>query len=166
MRKLRYGAGAAALCLAAAAAAEEPAVVIPIQRLTADMALKAAQATVTACRKLGFNVTVTIVDRGGHEQVVLRDTLAVPLTVTIAKQKAYAAMNFNTATSELENRFSSPFSPGKVDGVILSAGGIPINAGGTIIGGVGVSGAPSGKADEDCARAGLDAINTELEMAL
>ncbi len=147
-------------------AAEEAPVTIPIQRLSLDMAAKAAMATIQACRQKGMNITVALVDRGGRQQVVLRDTLAMPLTIDVAQQKAYAAMNFNTPTSLLENRFTSPFSPGKIEGIILSAGGLPIAAGGTIIGGIGVSGAPSGKTDEECASAGLEAITTELEMSL
>ncbi len=147
-------------------AADDPPVTIPIYRLSLDMALKAAQATIEACRQKGMNVTVALVDRGGRDQVVLRDTLAMPLTLDVARQKAYAAMNFNTPTSQLETRFTSPFSPGKVDGIVLSAGAVPIAAGGTIIGGIGVSGAPSGKTDEECANAGLAAISAELEMSM
>ncbi len=147
-------------------AAEEAPVTVPIQRLSLDMAAKAAMAAIEACRQKGMNITVALVDRGGRQQVVMRDTLAMPLTVDVAQQKAYAAMNFNTPTSQLESRFTSPFSPGKVDGIILSAGGVPIAAGGTIIGGIGVSGAPSGKTDEECASAGLEAITADLEMSL
>lgn len=151
---------------ALSSAAEEIPVTVPIQRLSLDMAAKAAMATIQACRQKGMNITVAVVDRGGRQQVLLRDTLAMPLTVDLAQQKAYAAMNFNTPTSQLEDRFTSPFSPGKIEGIILSAGGLPIAAGGTIIGGIGVSGAPSGKTDEECASAGLDAITTDLEMSL
>jgi uncharacterized protein GlcG (DUF336 family) len=46
----------------------------------------------------------------------------------------------------------------------VSAGGVPINIGGTIMGGVGVSGAPSGEIDEKCAVAGIDAVRADLEM--
>ncbi len=150
----------------AAWSADDPPVTIAIQRLSLDMAVKAAQATVEACREKGMNITVAVVDRGGRDQVVLRDTLAMPLTVDVARQKAYAAMNFNVPTSQLENRFTAPFSPGKVEGIVLSAGAVPIEAGGTIIGGIGVSGAPSGKTDEECASAGLAAISTDLEMSI
>ena len=146
-------------------AEEEPAT-LPVQRLTMGLAVKAAQATIAACRKEGLNVAVTIIDRGGHSQVVMRDTMAMPITVPISKQKAYAALNFNSPTSELESRFTSPFSPPKLDGLITSAGGLPITAGSSILGGIGVSGAPSGETDEACAKAGLDAINTDLEMAM
>lgn len=146
------------------AGAEEPPMV-PIKRLSLDFATRAAVATVEACREKGMSVAVAIVDRGGRLQVLLRDTLAMPLTNTIAEQKAYAALNFNVPTSEMEDRFTSPFSPGKVQGIILSAGGLPISAGGSIVGGIGVSGAPSGEVDEECAQAGIDEIIDDLEMA-
>ena len=145
--------------------AEEP-LLLPIQRLAMHMAVKAAQASIVACRKEGLSVAVTIIDRGGHTQVTLRDTLAMPITVPISKQKAYAALNFNAATSELESRFKTPFGPAKLDGMIIGAGGLPITAGSTILGAIGVSGAPSGKTDEACAAAGLKAITDDLEMAM
>ena len=155
-----------ALALAAPAAAqEEEAVFLPIKRLSMDMALKLAQAAIAACRKEGMNVAVTVVDRGGHPQVVLRDTLAMDLTLTISRQKAYSAMSFNRPLSQLQGRFKGAYQVPKIDGIVMSAGGLPINAGGAIVGGVGVSGAPSGEIDEKCAKAGLDAIQVEMEMA-
>jgi len=87
------------------------------------------------------------------------------LTLNISRQKAYTAMSFNTPTSALGGRFTEPFSIGKVKGLVMSAGGLPINVGGNIFGGIGVSGAPSGVTDEKCAQAGLDAIVDDLEMA-
>ena len=51
----------------------------------------------------------------------------------------------------------------KIDGLIIAAGGLPITGGGSIIGGIGVSGAPSGVQDEKCAQAGIDAVKFELE---
>ncbi len=145
--------------------AEEQPVTIDIKRISLDMAFTAAKATIDACRKEGVQIAVTIIDRGGHPQVVLRDVLAMDLTLTISRQKAYTAMSFNTPTSGLSGRFTEPFSIGKVKGLVMSAGGLPINAGGNIFGGIGVSGAPSGKTDEKCAQAGLDAILDDLEMA-
>jgi uncharacterized protein GlcG (DUF336 family) len=156
----------AGLLSCSAAQAEEVQMVVPIQRLAMDMAVKAAQASIAACRKEGLSVAVTIIDRGGHSQVVLRDSLAMPITVPISKQKAYAALNFNSPTSALESRFTSPFAPPKIDGLITSAGGLPITAGSTILGGIGVSGAPSGETDEACALAGIKAIIDDIEMAM
>jgi uncharacterized protein GlcG (DUF336 family) len=165
MKKTVHGLLAGALLSSGIATAEEP-VALPIMRLHSDMAMKAAQAAIEACRAQGLNIGVTVIDRGGHVQVSIRDTLGMPITMPISQQKAYAALNFNTPTSELEGRFDSPFSPGKLEGLIMSAGGLPIAAASTILGAIGVSGAPSGETDEACAQAGLDAISTDLEMGL
>jgi len=167
MKKFTLMLAMAALIIPASAAlAEEEPMVIPIQRLAMNMAVKAAQATIAACQKEGLSVAVTIIDRGGQTQVTLRDTLAMPITVEISKGKAFAALNFNTPSSELEGRFTAPFGPPAIGGLITSAGGLPITAGSTILGGIGVSGAPSGETDEACAAAGLKAINDDLEMAM
>lgn len=149
---------------AGAAAAEQP-VLVPIQRLSLDMAMKMAQATIEACRKEGVQIAVTVVDRGGHPQVVLRDVLAMDLTLRISQQKAYTAMSFNSPTSNLTGRFKGSYSVPKVEGLVIAAGGLPVTAAGNIIGGIGVSGAPSGETDERCAKAGLDAVAMDLEMA-
>ena len=163
--KLPYIAFTAAVGFSAAvvAAEPEPPVTVPIPRLSMDMAMKLAKASIDACRKQGLNVAVTVIDRGGHPQAVLRDTLAMDLTLPISRQKAYTAMSFNTPTSQLEGRFPGAYSVPKVDGLIIAAGGLPITGGGSIIGGLGVSGAPSGTQDESCAKAGIDAIRFELE---
>ncbi len=146
------------------AVAEQP-LMVKIPRLSLDTALRAAQAAIATCRKEAVQVAVTIVDRGGHPQVVLRDVLAMDLTLTVSRDKAYTALSFNTPTGQLDARFTSPFSVAKTPGLVLSAGGLPIAAGGAILGGIGVSGAPSGKTDEKCAQAGIDAIIDDLEMA-
>jgi uncharacterized protein GlcG (DUF336 family) len=137
---------------------------VNIKRLSMDTALKIARAAIAECRKEGVQVAVTVVDRGGHAQVVLRDTLAMDITVPISKQKAHTAMAFNTPLSQLEGRFKGAYQVPKLNGLMVSAGGIPINIGGTILGGIGVSGSPSGLTDEKCAKAGLDAVRTDLEM--
>ncbi len=43
-------------------------------------------------------------------------------------------------------------------------GGMPIRAKGSIVGGIGVSGAPGGDADDACARAGIRAVSDALEL--
>ncbi len=145
---------------------EQP-TVVNIKRMSLDVALRIAQAAIAQCRKEGVQVAVTVVDRGGHPQAVLRDVLAQDLTLEISRMKAYTAMSFNLTTSEManSNRFSKPYSVPKVDNLIISAGGVPVNASGNIMGGVGVSGAPSGETDEKCAKAGVDAVLDDLEMA-
>ena len=144
--------------------AESESLTVSTKRLKMETALRIAQAAIKQCRKEGVQIAVTVVDRSGHAQVVLRDVLAMDITLPISKQKAHTAMAFNTPLSQMEDRFTKPFQVAKIDGLVVSAGGIPINIGGSILGGIGVSGAPSGKTDEKCANAGLAAVSEDLEM--
>lgn len=145
------------------AAADEVAMV-SVKRLSLDTATKVAQATLNACREKGIQIGVTVVDRDGTVQVTLRDTIAAPITVPISKMKASTAVNFNAATSALVSRADTPI--GRIDGLVMSAGGVPIEVGGALVAGVGVSGAPDGATDEECAQAGVEAVIDDLEMAL
>jgi uncharacterized protein GlcG (DUF336 family) len=137
---------------------------VNIKRLSLDTALRIGKAAIDKCRKEGVQITVTVIDRGGDAQVVLRDTLAMDVSVPISMKKAYTAMEFNSPTSAMEDRFKGAYSVPKIDALVISAGGIPINIGGNIMGGIGVSGAPSGATDEACAQAGLAAVQDDLEM--
>ena len=142
---------------------EDEYLTVSIERLTGDAALKVAQAAVLECRKQGYQITATVVDKNGIVQAVVRDTLAPPVSIGISRDKAYTAVNFSADTSTLTARQNTPV--GSIDGVLMSAGGVNINVGGTIYGAVGVSGAPSGETDEACAKAGVAAIAEDLEMA-
>ena len=143
--------------------AEDEKLTISIQRLSGDAALKVAKAAMLECRKQGYQVTATVVDKNGIVQTVVRDTLAPPVSIRISRDKAYTAVNFSADTSTMESRQNTPV--GSIDGVLMSAGGVNINIAGTIFGAVGVSGAPSGETDEACAKAGIAAIAEDLEMA-
>lgn len=145
-------------------AEEEAAPTVTLKRLSLDTAVAIAKGAVDACSKQGIQIGVTVVDRDGSVQAVLRDTIAAPITVSISGQKAFTAANFNAPTSQLGNRADTPI--GRIDGLVMSAGGVPVQAGGQLLGAVGVSGAPSGKTDEECAQAGIDAVIDDLEMAM
>ena len=144
--------------------ADEPPMTVNLKRLSMETALEIAKGAVEACRKEGIQIGVTVVDRDGTVQAMLRDTIAAPITTTISQQKAFTAVNFNAATSQLTSRANTPI--GRVNGLVMSAGGLPIQAGGMLLGGVGVSGAPSGETDESCAQAGIDKVADDLEMAM
>ncbi|QKQ25926.1 GlcG/HbpS family heme-binding protein [Candidatus Reidiella endopervernicosa] len=83
---------AASLPFTAMAESESP-MAVNIKRLSMESALTVAKAAVEACRKEGIQIGVTVVDRGGNPQVVLRDVLAPDLTLNISKQKAYTAIS-------------------------------------------------------------------------
>ncbi len=144
------------------AANAEPAAAISIKRLTLESVLAIGKAAIDHCREQGVSIGVVIVDRGGRVQLALRDTVAADLTLRIAEQKAYTALSFNVPGSELGRRAASPL--GWLDGLMMLAGSLPVHAGGEIYGAIGVSGAPSGIIDEDCAQVGLEAVLDELEL--
>jgi len=145
------------------AKATDQLLILDTKQLTMDTAVRIATASIDHCRKSGVQVTVTVVDRSGHLLIAMRDTLAMDLSIRVSQDKAYTAMIFNTPSAELANRFVRD-SITKMDGVIVARGGLPINVGGYLLGGVGVSGAPSGITDEACAQAGLNAVLNDLEM--
>ncbi len=146
------------------AAADEETMVVDLKRMTMATALTMAQAAVDECTEQGIQIGVTVVDRDGVVQVTLRDTIAAPLTLPISKGKAFASANFNSATSSLADRADSPV--GRQPGLVMSAGGLPLQVGGSLIGAIGVSGAPSGETDEVCAQAGIDAVQADIEMSM
>ncbi len=160
----RFAALAIAVALSASAA-ESP--TFTIRQLAPEAALKAAQAALAKCRADGYQVSVAVVDRGGLTQVLLRDRYAGPHTVEAATNKAWSAVSFRTNTSDLEksSRADAPMSGIRhFSRTVAVAGGLMIEAGGSLLGGIGVSGAPGGDADEACAAAGIRAIADSLEF--
>jgi uncharacterized protein GlcG (DUF336 family) len=153
----------AAVALASPAMAEDP-MMVSVKRLSLETAQTIAQATLAACREKGIQIGVTVVDRDGVVQAQLRDTIAPPITVPISFKKAYTAANFNAVTSSLKSAAETPV--GRIDFLLMHPGGVPIQVGGALVGAVGVSGAPEGETDEECAQAGVDAVQDDLEMAM
>jgi uncharacterized protein GlcG (DUF336 family) len=138
-----------------------------VRLLTPETALKAAQAALAKCRASGYQVTVAVVDRMGVVQVVLRDRFAGPHSVDMASAKAYTAVSFRTNTSAL----AEATQPGRPQsgirnrpGVAAVGGGLVIEAGGSLLGAIGVSGAPGGREDDACAEAGIAAIREDIEL--
>ena len=161
---LLLGVGALSGALYSAGAHAEEAMVVSVKRLSLDTAQKIAQATIAACREQGIQIAATVVDRDGVVQAQLRDTIAAPITVPISYKKAFTAANFNADTSAMAARADTPI--GRQEFLVMSAGGVVIQSGGSLLGAVGVSGAPEGEADEACARAGVDAVQDDLEMSM
>lgn len=138
-----------------------------VKQLTPETALKAAQAALAKCRADGFQVAVAIVDRSGITQALVRDRFAGPHTIEVATNKAWSAVSFRTNTSELA-KATGPNTPmgglRHVPRATAVAGGQMIEGAGSLLGGIGVSGAPGGDNDDTCAAAGIKAISDELEL--
>jgi uncharacterized protein GlcG (DUF336 family) len=138
-----------------------------IKLLTPETALKAAQAALKKCRDGGYQATVAVVDRMGVTQVLLRDRYAGAHTVHTAQAKAYSAVSFRTNTTELAEATQAGRPQSgirQLPGVAAVGGGLMIEAGGSLLGAIGVSGAPGGKEDDACAAAGIAAIREDIEF--
>ena len=135
--------------------------------LTPEAALKATEAALKDCRARGYQVAVAVVDRSGVPQAMLRDRFAGAHTPETAVNKAWTAASFRTDTTELA-KATQPGQPSSgirhVPRFVGVGGGVNIQAGGSIVGAIGVSGAPTGDADDLCAKAGIAAIRDYLEL--
>lgn len=149
--------------LTSLAASADDTMLISVKRMTLETATRIAQGAIAACRKEGLQVGVTVLNRDGHTQVVMRDVLAPDVTLSISRTKAYTALSFNAETSRLSDRTKTPLA--YIDDLTFLAGGNPILAGGQLVGAIGVSGAPSSKIDEKCAMAGIKLLQDDLDMA-
>lgn len=135
--------------------------------LNTTAARQAADAALTRCQKDGFTVAVAVVDRAGQPLAVLRDDLAGSHTTTTAIGKAATAVSFRTDTTELAATTQAGKPSSGIRGlpnVVAVGGGIVIRAKGSVVGGIGVSGAPGGDADDVCAKAGIAAISDAIEL--
>jgi uncharacterized protein GlcG (DUF336 family) len=163
--------GRIALAIAIATALGLPAraddALVTTKSLSPELAQEAAKAALGECRKQGFQIAVSVVDRTGLPQVMLRDRFAGAHTPTTATGKAWTAVSFKTSTTDL-HAITKPGMPQSglrnLPNVVVLGGGLVIEAAGSLVGGIGVSGAPGGDADEACAKAGIDAIKDKLDF--
>ena len=130
--------------------------------LPLTMATKAVQAAMDACKKDGYRVSVSVVDRAGVLRAMGRADGAGSHTVESSRKKAYTAASLRRTTTELAELVAKmPTLEALRDmnpEVLILGGGLPIEIGGEVVGGIGVGGAPGAHLDDACAQAGLDAI--------
>jgi uncharacterized protein GlcG (DUF336 family) len=115
-----------------------------------------AEAALAECSSRGLRTSVVVVDRSGNVLVVLRHELAHPVTVEMARSKAYTAVVFRGSTIDFQRDTAN--DPARlpqrdVPGILALGGGVPLSSGGEIIGAVASSGS-SQPTDDECAKAG------------
>lgn len=140
--------------------------IVPVKQIGLELATTIAMRSVEACRKDGYNVSAVVLDRAGSVQAALRDTLAAPHTLEIAQRKAGMAVMSGIPSSDFRHaRGDIRPELNHIQGLIVMEGAQPIRAAGSLIGAVGVSGAPGGDKDDACAKAALKAVEERLEFA-
>jgi len=141
--------------------------ILPVKQIGLELARDIAMASVEACRKDGYTVSAVVIDRAGNLQVALRDSLAARHTLEIAERKAGMAVMSGSDTGEFRAaRADIRPELNHINGLIVMDGALPIRAAGSLIGAVGVSGAPGGDKDRACAAAALKKVEERLEFAL
>ena len=133
---------------------------IKLRFLSPELASKAVIAAVEDCTNRGYKVTAAVVDRTGNLSALLRNPLSGAHTIKVAERKAYSAASLQTATSQMAVRSDLNFAPG----ILLIVGGLPIEVGGHLYGGIAVAGADP-QVDEECSQTGIDAIAEILDFA-
>ena len=123
------------------------------------LARKAADVAMATCVAKGYPVSVTVLDRDGIVIDQERADTATGATVAVSEEKAYAAIGFQVPTEQLQKLASTQPGFTAIPGFVILPGGLPISGGGTMIAGIGVSGAPTGEIDRDCATVGINAIS-------
>ena len=145
---------------------------ITIQKLSAPLANELVGESVAACAQKGYTVTAVVVDLDGVRQAVLRGNGTPIHTLDNAFYKAYSAASLTLnrkedSTRAVRERLAKnppttvPSTP--LPNVTYAIGGIAVRAAGKTIAGLGVSGAPGGQFDEECARAAIAKIQDRMK---
>ena len=166
LRNFALAAAMTVIMVSSVHADDQPAL-ISFKVMTLETAQKLAQATLNDCRKKGYQVAVSVVDRFGTVQVTLRDRFAGVHTPETARRKAWTAISFRTDTMTMWEQTKAGTSASGirfVQDALMAGGGVPVEAAGSIVGGIGVSGAPGGDVDDECARVGIESIADLLEF--
>jgi len=158
---------AAALSLAAALPARAEEAIVTYKSIAPDVAFDLARAALNKCRKDGYQVAVVVLDRFGAPLVTLRDRFTPAGALDIANGKAWTAGTFTRDTADFVKAIKDgTLSAGlaNLPRVTPLVGGLVIQAGGSLLGSVGVAGAPGGDKDEACAKAGLESVQDKLDF--
>jgi len=127
--------------------------------LTLTAANKAVTLAMNDCAQKGYPVSVTIVDRDGAVVSQQRADTATGATVDVSKEKAYAAAGFQVSTADIQGFAKTQPGFVYIPGFSILPGGVPIKGAGTVVAGIGVSGAPTGEIDAACAAVGVATIS-------
>jgi uncharacterized protein GlcG (DUF336 family) len=146
--------------------------VVMMPKLSAALANELVGESVANCASKGYTVVAVVVDLDGVRQAVLRGDDAPIHSVDNAFYKAYTLASMGPprkeeTTKAISDRLAKnapstvPYNP--LPNITFAQGAIAIVAGGRTIGALGVSGAPGGNIDEDCARVAMAKIKDRLK---
>ncbi len=171
-RLLPILAAACAVVIAAGAPAlaQQPAAPAPVPEkmpfdipygmpISLEMAKKATEAALAEATKRNWKMAIAVVSPAGDLTYFVKMDDTQLVSADIARAKARAAARFRRETKVFFDAMESghPFVGALDPSVVASPGGIPIVAGGKLIGGIGCSGG-TGPQDAVVCQAGLNAL--------
>ena len=172
LNKIRAAVPLLALVVGATSPGAQAQGLVTTQKLSAALANELVGESVAECKKNGHAVVAVVVDLDGVRQAVLRGDGAPIHSTDNAFYKAYTSASLTLARKEdgtktvAERMAKAPATTVPqfaLPNVTYAVGGVAIKVGDVIIGGLGVSGAPGGQLDEDCAMAALAKIKDRMK---
>ncbi len=145
---------------------------VTTHKLSAALANQLVGDSVAACAQKGYQVVAVVVDLDGVRQAVLRGDGAPIHSMDNAYYKAYTVASVGLvrkedSTKAIADRVAknppSNVPTTQLPNVTYAQGAVAIQAGGQTIGAIGVSGAPGGQFDEECARGALAKIKDRMK---
>jgi uncharacterized protein GlcG (DUF336 family) len=130
------------------------------ETINLEQAKKAAAAAEAEAMKNNWAMAVAVVSPTGDLVYFAKIDGTQYGSIPIAQHKARAAALFKRPTKAFEDRVAAGgagIASMTLDGMIASAGGVPIVVGGKMVGAIGMSGG-TGAQDEQCAMAGAAAV--------
>lgn len=129
--------------------------------LTLEDANRVIAGAIAKARALNIRISVAVCDAGGRLMAFQRMDNAIWASVYGSQGKAIASSAFGRASGELTARADHPTPRGiqaaEGEHMIMGQGAVPILRDGIVLGACGVGGGTS-QEDEDCARAGVEAL--------
>lgn len=131
--------------------------------ITRDGALALAIAARDAATRVGLNLAIAVTDEGGHLIAFERADATPFLAADVAIDKAWTATSFGLDTMIWNQVVAQPATAPLANHprVMPVGGGVPIVAGGRVVGGIGISGG-NAQQDHDVAMAALEAAGFEV----
>lgn len=131
--------------------------------ITRDSALALAVAAREAATEIGLDLAIAVTDEGGHLIAFERADATPFLAAEVAVNKAWTAASFGLDTMIWNQVVAQPATAPLANHprVMPVGGGVPIVAGGRVVGGIGISGG-NAQQDHDVAVAALKAAGFEV----
>lgn len=147
--------------------------IVSLQKLDWSTAEHLAAEAVRVCQAQGYSVTATVVDTTGHQQVVIKGDTVPLQSLSVSYRKAYTAYSYglafnkNTTSELIAAKVTGPANGAlnTIPEVLFVPGGVTLRtaSGTTVLGGLGVSGAPGGDKDEACALAAVKKFQADFQ---